>query len=230
MAARLGLRLLPRLAAALERRRLRHRLGDAPLRRLPLGLQRGADHGGDEALDGVAVGVVRAELAALVRVEAALEQGAEDGGVDVGPIERGGALDDGDVVRLQGQRGRVIEQAAVEPGHLVIADAPALVRHRGEELARERGGLGGLLPGGGQHPLEQAGGQEADVVGEGAEGEAGKEVRHRVRLVPPGPQAIGDFGELGGGLLGECLPGGPRAQALGLREGPFQELKLSRVG
>ena len=43
--------------------------------------------GVDDLHDLVAVGVMRAELAALVGVEAALEQGAEDRGVDVGPVE-----------------------------------------------------------------------------------------------------------------------------------------------
>ena len=58
------------------------------LSRLPLREQRADDHRLDNPHDLVAVGVVRPELRALVRVEAALEQRAEDRRVDLRPVER----------------------------------------------------------------------------------------------------------------------------------------------
>ena len=77
----------------LARRRLRDlaagqdQLRDARLHLRVLAPERAQDDGLDEAPDGVAVGVVGAELGALVRVQAALEQGAEDRGLDERPVE-----------------------------------------------------------------------------------------------------------------------------------------------
>ncbi len=56
---------------------------------VPLRAQRLDDGGQDEALDVGARGVVGAELVALERVEGAFQQGAEDGGLDVGASRRG---------------------------------------------------------------------------------------------------------------------------------------------
>ena len=75
------------------RRRLGHlaagqqELGHPRLHRHELAAQRAQDHGLDELPDGVAVRVVGAQLGALVGVEAALEQGAEDRGLDERPVE-----------------------------------------------------------------------------------------------------------------------------------------------
>ena len=68
------------------------------LDRFPLGEKRFADQRVDQLGDGVGVGVVGAERGAGGRVEAALEEGAEDGRVDAAPVHvGGGAVQRGEV-------------------------------------------------------------------------------------------------------------------------------------
>ena len=62
--------------------------GNLGLRSLPFREPGADDHRLDDAHDLVAVGVVRAELRALVRVEPALEERAQYRGVDLRPVER----------------------------------------------------------------------------------------------------------------------------------------------
>ena len=75
------------------RRRLRHlpagqeQLGHAGLHGRVLAAERAQDHRLDEAPDRLAVGVVGAQLGALAGVQAALEEGAEDRGLDQRPVE-----------------------------------------------------------------------------------------------------------------------------------------------
>src|SRR5262249_40897956 len=78
-----ALRCLTAAAGAVEVARdlrLPHQSLDFGARRLPLGEPRADDDRLDAQHDLVAVGVMRAQLAALVGVEAALEQRAEDAG------------------------------------------------------------------------------------------------------------------------------------------------------
>ena len=63
---------------------------DGGLLGIPLGEQRPDHHRVDEQHDLVPVGVVRPELGALVGIEASFEQCAEDGRVDLRPVEVGG--------------------------------------------------------------------------------------------------------------------------------------------
>ena len=53
---------------------------------LPLAAEGLHDHGLDDQVDVGGAGVVGAELGALGGVEGALEEGAEDGGLDVAPV------------------------------------------------------------------------------------------------------------------------------------------------
>src|SRR6266852_4655139 len=59
-------------------RRLAQLILDLDIRKLPFGEERTHDHRLDNQHDLVAIGIVRAELAALVRVKASLEQRSED--------------------------------------------------------------------------------------------------------------------------------------------------------
>jgi hypothetical protein len=91
---------------------------DPGLCRRPLLLQRPQDDRLRDHQDLLGIGVVRADLRALVRVEKAFEQRAEDGRVDLAPVERGRGLQQADFVGFQRQCAAAVEQAAVEMGDL----------------------------------------------------------------------------------------------------------------
>lgn len=124
----------PRRRSAPGRGGLVHQPGDLRPRRLPFRHQRPDDHRLDDHHDLVAVGVVGAELAALVGVETALEQRAQDGRIDVPPVLLRGRVNERDLVSGQGEGEVVVEQAAVEMGYPLEADAPARL-HRQEQIA-----------------------------------------------------------------------------------------------
>ena len=65
------------------------------------------------------------ELRALFRVKAALEQGAQDRGIDLRPVERGGFQGRFDLFPRQRQGVIAVEEAAVEPGDGFETDAAA---------------------------------------------------------------------------------------------------------
>lgn len=68
----------------------------------------------DEAFDVGAGGVVCSEFVAVAGVKGALEEGAEDGGFDLGPILGSGMEEEGDLFAVEGEGRRVLEEAAVE--------------------------------------------------------------------------------------------------------------------
>ena len=107
--------------------------GEGGLQGGPFGGERFADQRLDEFLDGAGVGVVGAERGAGSGVEAAFEQGAEDGGVDGAPVHVGGGAVQG--VQVGGGQRRnldLLEEAAVEPGDVVVAVVAAFFLHGGE--------------------------------------------------------------------------------------------------
>lgn len=71
-------------------------------------------YGIDEDIDIFLAREVRAELGALGGVQATLEQGAEDGGLDRTPIQPGGGGDAGDFIGGQVGDGGAVEQVSVE--------------------------------------------------------------------------------------------------------------------
>jgi hypothetical protein len=82
------------------------------------------DHRLHQPLDGGRVGVVGAERGAHGGVQPALEQGAEDGGVDGAPVHRRRRPSAPPVGRVQRRHGDGLEQPAVEPGQVVHAERP----------------------------------------------------------------------------------------------------------
>ena len=216
-------RLRPRRPRPLHARR------DPRLHRLPFGEQGAHHHRLDEPHDLVPVGVVRAELRTLGRVQAALEQGPQDRGVDLRPVE-GRRLAGGlDLGPFQRQRGIVVEQPAVEPRHRLEPD-PAPGGHRPEQVPREGGELFGPSVGVLQHPGEHPVRQQAHVLGEHAEHEPVDEVRHRLGAVAAFAQRPGEPGEGRRRALGQRLPALARAQPLGVRHRPLELVPPRRVG
>ena len=94
-------------------------------RRLPFGEKRAHYHRLNDPHDLVAVGVVRTELRALVRVEPALEQRPQDRGVDFRPVECRRLERRVDFVPVKRQGGIVVEKPSVEPRHRLKPDAAA---------------------------------------------------------------------------------------------------------
>jgi hypothetical protein len=68
---------------------------------------------------------VCAELAALGGIEAALEEGAEDGGIDGRPIELGGGDDVADFIGGKFENPGVLKESAVEVGDGFQAEVAA---------------------------------------------------------------------------------------------------------
>ena len=148
--------------------------------------QRRHQHRLDDQQDVLAAGVVRAELRALGRVQAALEQRAEDGRLDAGPVQRGRPA--------PGCPGRrcpasstvvVVEQAAVE-----VRDRARRRTSRPSAIAAKswpqlRGEGGGLRAPCCDQPGEEALGQQADVLGEQAEQQPDQEVGDRAAASSP---------------------------------------------
>ncbi len=135
---------------------------------LPFAAQGRHEHGFDDEQDIFLAGVMGAKLGALGRVEAALEEGAEDGGLDLAPIEGTDLGQDIQAVAVQVEYERPIIKVTVEIRYL-DRPKPASGGHDLEEL-RELGGEGGgtsarLL----DHAREQAGGKQAGIFGEEAE-------------------------------------------------------------
>lgn len=159
-----------------------------------------------------------AQLGALAGVQAALEERAEDGGFDVGPIQPADATQNLQAVAVQLQHGVVLEQPAVEMLDL-IGPEPAAGGHGPEqraELLREARRLLARLLG---QAGEEVGRQQTDVFGKQAEQQPNEEVGRLLRTLAPPTQQIGQPRELAGRLPGDLLRGLRRAQLRGVVEG-----------
>ena len=161
----------------------------------------------------------------LVRVQPALEQRAQDGRVDVRPVQFGGFAHGVDAGPVQRQRDRVVvEEPAVEPRHFVVADHAA-GGHLGEEVAGQplellRSAVRLL-----QHAPEEPLRQQVHVFGEHAEDQPVDEPRHGVRVVAALAQPLGQVGERGRGLRGERLAGLLGPQPFRVAEGPLEQVE-----
>jgi hypothetical protein len=169
---------------------------------------------------------MRAKLGSFVGVEAALEQGAHDRGVDVGPIEVGGAFEVINVGIGEGEGVIGVEEAAVEPFDPVKADASPIA-HGGEQLGGEaceqvivaaRAAF--------DHLGEVLVGQKAGIFGEHAEDEAVDEMGDGLGIMAALAQAVGDGGEFPGGILGQRLAGKVGFEAGGVEEAVAEEVAL----
>jgi hypothetical protein len=76
---------------------------------------------------------VRADLLAFFGVEEALKQRSEDRRIDLAPVETRRRLQKADVAGIERQRAAPVEEAAVEPGDFVDAEASPFL-HRREEI------------------------------------------------------------------------------------------------
>ena len=172
-----------------------------------------------------------AERGAGSGVEAALEEGAEDGGVDGAPVHVGrGAVQ---VLQVScGQRRNIdrIEQAAVEPGDVVVAVFAATLLHGGEQFFDAADGLVGVAAGVPEQVGEDAVRQQLLVFGEHAEQALDEEVGDFLAVLAAPAHGGGEFGEVAGGLGSDGGGGFLGAQLFGVGEHPVEQLPGFRLG
>jgi len=185
---------------------LRIKQGGGGLGVFPVGTQ-GLDHGGQhQALDIGARGVVGAEGVALGGVQRALQQGAEDGGLDEAPVGTRGFAQELDLVFIQRQYAGVGKQATIEAQHAGTdggGEGVAVV-HVLPQTAHQRHEGGGVLLAFLQQGFEALGGQQAHIFREHGEERAHQEAGDGVRWLPAGLQTLGKQGKLGGDLAGDA--------------------------
>ena len=219
--ARAGLAELVRVAGAALRPvglvALRRKVVGLGLHLGPAAAQRRHQHRLDDEQDVVAAGVVGAELGALGGVQAALEEGAEDGGLDAGPVEGGGVGEESRPSAVEVEHGGVVEQAAVEVGMWSAPKQPPAVMAAKSWRRRSRKAAGGSARPRRAGGVNRSVGQEADVFGEEAEEEADEEVGGVLGSWPPQARRLSARrGELGGGASVTCVGGLLGAQGLGV--------------
>ncbi len=157
------------------------------------------DHGGlHQAVDVGARRVVRAQRVALVHVERAFEQGAEDGRLDLGPVGFGGFEQQRDLRAGQWQNLGRFEELAVElrqggahRGRIFRAGV-----HVAPQAAEQGGNRGGVGVAFAEQRGELALGQQPDILGEHAEEAAGKKAGDGFGGVAGAFERLGDFGEV----------------------------------
>ena len=122
------------------------------------------------------------KLRALVRVEPALEQRAQDRRVDLRPVEVRRLKRRLDLGPCERECHVVVEQSPVKPVH-GLEPYPAAGGHCAEKVLCQRRELVGPLSRLFQHPGEHVVREKADILGEHAEHQAVDEMRHRLRCV-----------------------------------------------
>ena len=170
-----------------------------------------------------------AKLGAFVRVEAALEQRAEDAWVHGAPVERGNLRDPLDLLGLHIEHRGVGEEVAVEVKDFVLPEQPA-VGHRFEELGHDLSEEGRVMLGILQDAAEKAPGQQADVLGEEAEDHPVQEVRHVERRQATLAHGLGNLRKVPRRLGGDGLDRDARLELLRLEEDVAQEGQVLRLG
>ena len=211
-------------------RRAFHPRGDLRQRLGPFGLQRFDDHRPHDHHDLVAVGIMRAQLAALGGIESAFEQRAQDRRGDLAPVAPRGVQQLVDVLAVDRQHAVVGEQPAVEPVDRGEAHRAPRIGHRTKQhrgMAREPARV---APADFQHLREQLLGQQPHILGEHAEDELVDEMRDAMRLVPAVAQPLGDPGEFARGFLGQFLPRFLRPELRGIGERGLQPVAHRAVG
>lgn len=194
----------------------------------PALLEGSHEDGLDEEKDVFGGGVVGSDEGAAFGVEGALEEGAEDFGGDVGPVEvAGDFVEDAEVSGVELDDGAGVEEASVEVLDGVLAEDAVGLAHGFEEsfeLAEELAGEEAVVAA--DEVAEEMPGEKAYGVCEEAEEETHEEVRDLLPGVDGcvGVAALFDFEALGeagedlGGFLGDEGVGAVGAEGVGVAE------------
>ncbi len=170
-----------------------------------------------------------ADLRALVGIEEALEQRAEDRRVDQAPVEARGGEQQADLGVFEPERRPAVEQAAVELGDVLEIEVAAVL-HVGEQLLEPFPALLRLARAGFEQLAPDAVRQQADAVGEEAEHQLVDEMRHRLAVGIAVLQRVGDRLELVGGVLGQLGARAAGAQLVGIEEDRVEDREILRLG
>ena len=182
------------------------------------------DDGLDEEEDVFGRGVMGADHGAFSGVEGALEEGAEDGGLNGGPVVLGGGVEDAEVGVVKCDEVVVgTEEVAVEVGNEICTEEAVRLTHGLEkdgEHAVEVDGRGAVVS---DEAAEGVIGEEADGVCEEAEDEAHEEVRD---LLFGGAgsggalefELLGEAEKVAGGGLGDAGGGDAGAELVEVAE------------
>ena len=204
-------------------------LGYIGLDRRPFRPQRVTNHRLDQPANGGRIGIVRAQLRPLVRVQAPLEQRAENRRLNRRPVQRRCRMQRVQIGRFQRQTILVIEQPAVEPGNPFKPESPTLA-HRSKQIAGQtwkvRRRPSRFLHQRAEQPIRQ----QPDVLGEQAEQQPGHEMRDRLRRMTALAQALRQTAQQRRGGLRHCLPRPGRLQPLRFQKRPAQEIQPGGIG
>ena len=171
---------------------------------------------------------MRADLGALIGIEKALEQRAEDGRVDLAPVEARRGLQQADLVRLQFQRAAAVEQAAVEMrDHRHVEDIADF--HGGKQAVEKA--LGKVRPFAAdfQYFWKKPVRQQFYAVGKEAEYQLIDEMRDIFRRVAA-LQAERDGGKFVGRFSGDGGAGFLRLELVRVEEHRAQNIEPARIG
>ena len=173
---------------------------------------------------------MRAQLSALVRIETALEQRAQDRRLNLRPVQRRCLGDGSQLSACELQRRIVVEQAAVEPLDPVIAEEAAgfAVGHPPKHFGEPVGKRLGIIGASGDHVGHQLFWQQTNVLGEEAEQHTIEEVRDRFGFVSALLHGAGEFGEARGRRFRYLIGGLSRTQRLRLAHHRAQDAQRSR--
>ena len=189
----------------------------------PSATKRRHEHGLDHPEDGAAVGVMGTQLAALGRVEAALEQGSEDCRLDLAPVKSRDSTQHHELAAVKRNDTVVGEEPTVEPVDLFHAEPPAL-GHCLEQVPEHRRELFGIGRTGLEDLLEDAAREEPHVLGEQAEQDAIEVVGDAPRFLVASVQRLRERGELSRGVFRDLLDSSSGIESLRVREESTEQL------
>ncbi|NUQ34792.1 MAG: hypothetical protein HUU29_07615 [Planctomycetaceae bacterium] len=149
---------------------------------------------------------MRAKLRALRRVQRTLEERAEDGRLDIGPIEASCHREVFDFIFRHLNHVGAVEEAAVEIRDLHEQEFTAVL-HSHKKFSQVFGELFGIAPRFLHEPLEYVFAEQPDILGEQAKEQLHQEMRGLLRINAALPHGIGDARE-GGSRFGRDMLGG----------------------
>ena len=160
-----------KVAAGLRALALLEGGGEFTFQRRPFTAERSHEHGFHQRSDVLLTREVRAQLRALVRVQAALEERAEDGWFDELPVRLGSFREQPNLILGQLEHGGVLEEMAVEVTDFVMTKRAAL-RHDGKQFLKTFGEELWLVDGGFGDVAENRLRQQAGILGKEAKNDA----------------------------------------------------------
>ena len=174
----------------------------------PLGAERFNDGRQHQPLDIGARRVVGAKLVALVRVQGAFQQRAENGGFDLTPILPRGFFQQAELQAVDRQNGVVGKQTAVEVQKLFAQHHGNALAGAGVHFAEQVAALNPAKPSplagsDSSNSVKLCSGNKLDILGEHAKQAAREKLRDDLGSWPACFQRLGQFGQMAGNFAGD---------------------------